>query len=452
MRPVNKQSGLVLIAVLWVVVVLIVIAATVGRKSRLDSAVCLAGTEQLRCNWACRAGMETAIAVLNEDDRISDSLTDLWSDNEADFNDIPLERCSFTVKVVDEASKLNINTATKEQLMQLDYMTEEIADAIKDWRDKDDEPTAGGAEEGYYRNLPYGYSIRNGPFKTIRELLLVKDVTEQLLYGEDTNFNDKLDFNENDGDKSPPPDDADGVLDKGWIAYLTCYSYDRNVDAIGNERLNINSADEEKLQQSLDISEGQAKWIVENRKDDGYKSIADLINSDSPKKPSEKSNKSKKSKKDSESAVPLDMQTFSQIADKITTDKQQQVPGKININTASKVVLTALMGEDESAQSVAEAIVAYRESLLFGMESIADVLKAESVGISQFKKIAPYITTRSDVFIIRCLSTADRGPVRGTTLQREVVVDRNSMPPKILYQYQGAPPYLATANRNTNDE
>ena len=150
--------------------------------------------------------------------------------------------------------------------------------------------------------------------------------------------------------------------------------------------------------------------------------------------------------------MPLDMQTFSQIADKITTDKQQQVPGKININTASKVVLTALMGEDESAQSVAEAIVAYRESLLFGMESIADVLKAESVGISQFKKIAPYITTRSDVFIIRCLSTADRGPVRGTTLQREVVVDRNSMPPKILYHYQGAPPYLATANRNTNGE
>ena len=89
----GNNKGLVLVAVLWVVVVLMVLVAVLGRKSRLDTKVCLARTEALRCKWACRAGIEKAVGVLNEDTRESDCLTDLWSDNEEDFNDIWLQRC-----------------------------------------------------------------------------------------------------------------------------------------------------------------------------------------------------------------------------------------------------------------------------------------------------------------------------------------------------------------------
>ena len=97
----GNKKGLVLVAVLWVVVVLTIIVAVLGRKSRLDTKVCFARIEGLRCKWACRAGIETAIGVLNEDTRESDCLTDLWSDNDEDFNDILLERCSFTTRVID---------------------------------------------------------------------------------------------------------------------------------------------------------------------------------------------------------------------------------------------------------------------------------------------------------------------------------------------------------------
>ena len=96
----GDKKGLVLVAVLWVVVVLTVIVATVGRTSRLDTKVCFARTESLRCKWACRAGIDTAIAVLNEDPRESDNLLDLWNDNEEDLNDVDLERCFFAVKVI----------------------------------------------------------------------------------------------------------------------------------------------------------------------------------------------------------------------------------------------------------------------------------------------------------------------------------------------------------------
>jgi len=431
MRVVCNKKGLVLVAVLWVVVVLMVIVVAVGQNSRVDTKVCVARTEELRCKWASRAGVETAVAVLNDDLRASDSLTDLWSENEEDFNDVGLEQCWFTVRVVDEAGKLNVNTATKEQLMGLEDMTEEIADAIIDWRDKDEMPGDGGVEGGYYLNLRYGYSIRNGPFKTTRELLLVKGVSREWLYGEDTNFNGRLDYNERDGDASPPADDGDEELDRGWIAYLTCYSYDKDEDASGNKRININEADEKKLQNSLKIKESYAKWIVENRKKNKYKSIADLINEKSPKKPK------KGSKEDSDEAEALDLETFSQIADKITITDDEKIVGRININTAPRVVLAALLGGDEAAERLADGIIAYREGLIYGMESIAEVMNVKSMKISTFKKIANHVTTRSDVFTVRCFTVADRGAVGGARLQTEAVVDRSSTPCKVLYWYQG---------------
>lgn len=420
------RKALVLVAVLWMVVLATVIVAAIGQDSRLDMRLCLAGGEQVRGRWALRAGVEKAIAVLNDDTKRADSLTDLWSDNEDDLIGIELEQCQFDVEVIDEASKLNVNTASKSELLELDNMTDEIADAIIDWRDKDDNPANSGVESGYYLNLPYGYKIRNGPFQTTRELLLVKGVSAELLYGEDTNLNGKLDYNEKDGEANWPPDNGDDVLNQGWIAYLTCYSYDNNKDALGDDRININKADEKELVKSLNISKSYAKWIVENRKKNQYKSIADLINKNSPKKAK------KKRGKDSESAEPLDLQTFCKIADKITVNKEKKIPGRVNINTASRVVLAALLGGNEK---LADSITAYREGLIGGMESIADVMDADSVNIDTFKKIANYITTRCSVFTIRCVAGSDK---TGAMYQAEAVVDRAQRPVAILYRYQGA--------------
>ncbi|MHC4153396.1 MAG: type II secretion system protein GspK [Planctomycetota bacterium] len=427
----GERKGLVLVAVFWVVVVLLVIAVFALQNGWFDTLICLGRIEELRCKWAGRAGVETATAVLSDDFRMSDALTDLWSDNDEDFNDVELDRCWFDVRVVDEAGKLNVNTATREQLLGLPNMTEDVADAIIDWRDKDETQSALGAESGYYQNLRYSYRIRNGAFQTVRELLLVKGVTEELFCGEDTNFNGELDYNESDGDVSPPADNGDSELDRGWISYLSCYSYDKNTDALGNKKVNINEADERTLERSLQISKSYAKWIVGNRKGKGYKSIADLINDKSPKK-------AKKSSKESEEASPLDLETFVGIADKITVQEGDNVSPKVNINTAPREVLVALIGDDDEAQQAADGIVAYREGLFGGMESIGEVLNVDSVKVGTFKRFADHITTRSDVFTIRCFSIAERGNVAGYGLQTEAVVDRSSTPCKILYWYQGA--------------
>jgi len=408
----GNNKGLVLVTVLWVIVVLMVIVSVLGRQSRLDTKVCAARLEGVRCKWASRAGIEKAIGILNEDTRESDCLNDLWSDNEEDLNDVYLQNCWFTVRVVDEASKLNINTVTKGQLLELPEMLEEIADAIIDWRDDNDTPSAGGVESGYYENLQFGYMARNGPFRTIRELLLVKDVTEQLFYGEDTNLNGMLDYNEQDGDESLPYDDGDSELDKGWISYLTCYSYDNNKDAEGNTKININEASANQLSSSLGISNSQANNIVDGR---DYDSIGDLLNNNI-----------------------LDRQTFSAIADKITIDNSSKIPGKVNVNTASEIVLAALMGGGDTAEETAQNIIAYRETLLYGMESIGELLDVPSMSVNTFQQIADLVTTRSDVYSIRCVATADRNGKSGAKVETEAVVDRVESPSKILFWYQGA--------------
>ena len=452
MNSCRDKRGLALIAVLWIVIVMTAIVAVVSQTGRLNMKMSTAVTDEVRCKWACRAGTEIAIAVLNEDLKDSDCLSDLWSDDAEDFDDVKLERCTYSVCVTDEAGKLNVNTATKEQLMALPYMESQIADAILDWRDTDDNPAPEGAETGYYENLRYPYKIRNGPLRTIRELLRVKGVTEQQLYGNNTNLNGQLGYNERGDDEH---------LDQGWIAYLTCYSYENNVDAQGQSRVNINQANEQQLQSQLGIGSAQARWVVQNR-GSGFKSIGDLINDNSPKDSGNSSNTNSSADSGNNSgnsgnsgnpstsgnasnsgnsgnangpAQPIDLQTFRQIADKITISGDSKILGKVNANTAPVEVLTALFGGDDSSRQLALSIVADRSGLPYGFQSVGELLSVQSMSMEKFKAVADRLTVRSNVFTIRCTATA---AMSGAGMATECVVDRSATPCTILYSYQGA--------------
>ncbi len=405
----RKNKGLVIIAVLWMVVVLMVMSAILGRKSRLDMKVCLARTEAVRCKWACRAGIEKAIAVLNEDETENDSLLDLWSDNAEDFNDIMLDQCWFTVRVIDESSKLNINAATKEQLLGLPDMVEEIADAIIDWRDSDDMPSGMGVESGYYEGLTYGYLARNGSFRTLRELLLVKDVSEDLFYREDTNLNGRLDYNERDGQESPPADDGDNVLDVGWAAYLTCYPVGSNASGDGET-----SGEETQSSGIQQETSGEQQQTSGNQ---GRPPENEEQTSGNTQQPSGNTGQTSEGTGQ-------------------TSESTSQTSAKVNVNTASDIVLAALLGGGDEAERTAQAIMAYRDTLAEGIEDVSELTEQGILSNDIFGQIEDYITTSSDIFTIRCFATADRNGVSGTTLHAEAVVDRSSTPCRILFWYQ----------------
>jgi type II secretory pathway component PulK len=417
----RNNKGLVIITVLWTVVVLTVMVAILGRKSRLDMKVSVSRMDAVRCKWACRAGIEKAIAVLKEDETENDSLIDTWSDNDEDFNDIQLEDCWFTVKVIDEESKLNINTATKDQLMGLPDMVEEIADAIIDWRDADDLPSALGVEGGYYESLDFGYRARNAPFQTLRELLLVKDMTEDLFYGEDTNLNGELDYNERDGDLSPPMDDGDDVLDLGWAAYLTCYSTIEGGNQTNQNQSNQNQNNQNQSSNQNQNNQNQSNQSQTNQNQDNRNQSNQNENNQSQNNQNQ-SNQNQSSQNQN------------------TQNQNTSSPSvaKVNINTASEIVLAALLGGDDEAERNALAIIDYRESQTEGIQNPSDLVDQRVLDQNTFSQIENYITTSSNIFTIRCVATADRNGPNGATVVTEAVVDRKETPAKVLFWYQGA--------------
>lgn len=183
--------------------------------------------------------------------------------------------------LVDESGRLNLNRLlnfeldedqSREMLMHLPDMTEEVADAILDWIDSDEIPRTYGAESDYYTSLEPPYETRNGAMESIDELLQVAGVTADLLYGEDANRNGKLDPNENDGDANEPFDNADGVLQPGWAAFLTVNARELNQRADGAERTYLNNGVLDELYDSLaeEFDEDIAQFVVAFRMSGPY--------------------------------------------------------------------------------------------------------------------------------------------------------------------------------------
>jgi DNA uptake protein ComE-like DNA-binding protein len=184
-----------------------------------------------------------------------------------DPNDTLYGSQPYRLGVMDECGRINLNALMQldssgkvahDMLMTLPNMTEDIANSILDWIDPDDDPRPNGAENDYYESLTPPYRCKNGPLDTLEELLLVKGVTPQLLFGNDLNRNGVLD---------PEEDDGSGTLDLGWAAYLTVYSRELNVDSQGNPRIYINDSDLDSLYASLSTAVGSdlANYIIAYR-------------------------------------------------------------------------------------------------------------------------------------------------------------------------------------------
>jgi type II secretory pathway component PulK len=155
-----------------------------------------------------------------------------------------------TFALVDESSKLNLNTATRDMLMQLPYMTDAIADAIIDWRDTDSDLSESGAEDEAYGRLSPARLPKNKDFDSVDELSLVYGMDPLLLLGEDFNRNGLLDANENDGEDNEPYDNRDGRLDPGWHEYLTVYTVEPTTGTNVNNRQQMTTLLTEILGQS----------------------------------------------------------------------------------------------------------------------------------------------------------------------------------------------------------
>jgi DNA uptake protein ComE-like DNA-binding protein len=170
----------------------------------------------------------------------------------------------------------------RDLLMALPAMTEEIADAILDFIDTDNEPREFGCESEYYAQLPSPYAPMNGPLHSIEQLLLVRGVTPYLLFGLDQNRNGVLESSESNAaltGTGPPGSGLDGTVaansnptgetppSLGWAMYLTLYSKEKNISTDGQTRINLNGPDLNQLRTDLASTLGDelATFIIAYR-------------------------------------------------------------------------------------------------------------------------------------------------------------------------------------------
>jgi DNA uptake protein ComE-like DNA-binding protein len=283
--------------------------------------------------------------------------------------------------------------------------------AILDWRDPDDQVTPNGAEIDAYASLPSPYKPRNAPFQTVAELLMVQNVPAELLQGEDANFNGLLDPEEDDGNLSDPPDDANGSLNAGWSALLTVNSSTQNNSASGETRLNLNTAEATDLQQIPGITDTIAQAIVNSRANRQMENLLDLLevraaNPGNPSPPQMTPSPELQIAQPNPTASPqnstptgpplIDESLLKKIADFITTSDQATLPGLVNVNTAPADVLACLPGLDPQT---AQAIINHRSSAGF-FANITSLLDVPTISTETLRQLAPTITTRSETFRI----------------------------------------------------
>ncbi|TWT70278.1 type II secretion system minor pseudopilin [Crateriforma conspicua] len=168
------------------------------------------------------------------------------------------------VPVDDSSTEVLSDSVAVNLLMALPGMTEDVAEAILDWIDEDDEARELGVESEYYNTLTTPYDAANGPLQSVEELLLIRGVTPTLLFGADANRNGVLDADEQQ--RFGVGIETAGAL--GWAAYLTVHGVESNRREDGSDRVNVNQDDLELLyDQLLDAlgDESYASYIVAYR-------------------------------------------------------------------------------------------------------------------------------------------------------------------------------------------
>jgi len=424
-RPLGPGSpsaarGSILVGLLWCLALLSVVVIGVLHTSRMDLLVLKNYGDKIQAHYLARAGVEKAKALLYREAR-QRSRTSLNHSGELydapeQFRDTRLGRGQFRVfrrgrpdeggallyGVSDEESRLNVNEASSDELSRLPDMTPDIVAALVDWRDADNEVTPGGAEADYYLSLRPPYVPRNGPLQTLRELLMVRGVSRELLLGRDLHLNGLLDASEEGGDEA----ELD-VSDTGWAGLLTVNSSVNNVNAGGYERVNIQTADEAALTGVKGITPEIAKAIVAWRRQNRFGSIADLLDvvaarSDNPQgSPANANPGPRPAPANAPAANPSGPKVISdsllmEMADDLTTQSGEELAGVVNINTASLEVLACLPG---LSRELAQAIISLRQSSGF-FANIASLLRVPGMTLDSFKQVAPRVTARSETFRI----------------------------------------------------
>ena len=328
-----------------------------------------------------------------------------------------------TFGLIDEGSKLNLNTANTNVLSYLPNMTADFANAILDWRGTNGIVSLDYATLGYYPKY--------ASFETVDELRLVYGADVSLLAGDDVNRNGVLDANETDSTGM-------GQLNSGLFEYTTVWTREPNFHADGSSLTNVNGSQQtiQTLLENAGVANastvarsiynyvhgtgggGAGATPFNNMLDFAYRCQANNWMSEAD---------------------------FAKIYNNVETTNTTYFRGRVNVNTAGADVLTALfMGvnnniNEQTASGAAQTLITYREqnpgninTLWWLMDALGNNNQIiNALRTSTANSGGGYVTTKSFQFTA---DIAAVGPFGRGYRRVKFIFDISDGTPKILYR------------------
>ncbi len=321
----------------------------------------------------------------------------------------PIDKPAFGL--VDEASKLNLNTATFDMLMALPGMTSDLAISIIGWR------TAVSGSDSASSSMATTSTVKGGRFESPEELALLSGTDATLLYGQDLNLNHVIDSNESDSGKTFSTGSTDNRISSGLLEYLTVFSREPNKSSDGSARINVaqlpippaaqSPALTTLLTNSFDSS--RAREIETKLRTAGrFNSVLQFFVRSGMTEPE-----------------------FEKIAPSLTAKTGDYLTGLVNVNTASATVLACIpgIGADKAAQ-----LISTRTSQATPPVSLAWVVPI--LGEDGAIQAGPYLTVNSYQVSADVAAVGRYG--RGYRRTR-FVIDNSTGTPHIIYRRNMTP-------------
>lgn len=253
---IRSEKGIAIIMVLWIVTILVALVISFSFLIRTEARSTIFFKEGVQKRFIAEAGMERAILEIFHRQTYREQAVVVEGNEVVRIDGRPytgrMETGSYKFRLLSESGKIDINKMSdltgivlKNLLLSLDVPQEKadiIVDSILDWTDSDNLRRLNGAEDEYYLSLQVPYRAKNAPLDTLEELLLVKGITPDILFGNKEH--------------------------RGIVQYLTIYGT--------SSKININAAPKELLMALPGLTEETAKRIIDQRETAEFRSVQDI--------------------------------------------------------------------------------------------------------------------------------------------------------------------------------
>jgi hypothetical protein len=511
-RRASRRRGFIVLVVMIVIVMVTLTGLSFVLTLSLENKAVHRQGDQLQLDEGLTSGVELIKAFCSQPPQLRDEAGGT-SDNAAVFGDIglvvdeetesgwwlsitsPAESGAFSdtpqFGLQNESARLHLGALIQwEQdhpgsaiaaLRQLPEMSEGMAAAILDWIDADGQLQPGGAETEYYAGQGLPYEPRNGVPALLEELLLVRDISREILLGPEA----QLPFAESPDGASPGMSTmGGGTADLPWSHLLTVYSAERNLTSDGQPRINLNEPDLKKLHSQLAeaLDQPWADFIIAFRQYGPTTEDVAPATAKGPRSTAPAARRRSLSRNSGPAAdeVPLDLTLPAEIEieslldlvgaavalppqpeamidepprgwlsplqddpqalrdalprlfDLTTTNDQPILVGRVNVNEAPRQVLLGIPGLEPT---IVDRILTLRDTVTdaadLGRRHALWLLTESLVDRPTMKALVPYVTGGGDVF--RAQITVRRSD-SGRLARAEVVVDAAQSPPRQVYK------------------